>query len=69
MDDDVAFELHHCVERAVSGTAGDVLLAARRARELLALLEGRAVDLVRAEGWGLARLAVRRQAPDPPDAA
>jgi hypothetical protein len=69
MDHDVVEELHRCVEQAFVGAPEEALAAVRRARELLAWLEGRAVDLARAEGWGPRPLALVRRGPEPPDAA
>ena len=58
--DDVTEELHRCVDRAIYGSTVESLRASRRARELLALLEGHTIDLARAEG---------RPWQGPPDAA
>ena len=66
--DDVADELRRCIERAFSPETVEALAATRRARELLALLEGRVVDLARAEGRTWATVA-RGPWPGPPDAA
>jgi len=66
--DDVADELRRCIEQACTDDTPMALAATRRARELLALLEGHMIDLARAEGvvWA----AIRRGPwPGPPDAA
>ena len=47
--DDVTDELHHCIDRIFDGSPIEALTATRRARELVALLEGRIIDLARAE--------------------
>ena len=55
--DPTLVELRRCIETALTGNPLESILAARRARKLLAWLEAYTVDRARDEGWSWGRIA------------